>query len=91
MRLQSLNTQPFILYLTRIYKTIDDLPPEVVRLIFTFLGSGHFRFIGGTSRIFRELYLRTSAGADSTTTIDNIVSLVSCVKLYVQESETNVA
>ena len=90
MRFQSLNTQPFILYLTRIYKTIDDLPPEVVRLIFMFLGSGHFRFIVGTSRIFRELYLSTSAGSENTTTIENVVSLVSCVELYLQEAGTDV-
>ncbi len=90
MRFQSLNTQPFILYLTRIYKTIDDLPPEVVRLIFTFLGSGHFRFIGGTSRFFRELYLSTIVGSESTTTIENVVSSVSCVELYLQEAGTDV-
>ena len=49
--------------ITTIYKTIYEVPPEVLRLIFTFLGSGYFIFIGGTSRIFRELYLSTSVGA----------------------------
>jgi hypothetical protein len=39
------------------YKTIYDLPSEVLVLSFMFLGIGHFRFIGGTSRTFRELYL----------------------------------
>ena len=73
------------------YKTIYDLPPEVLRLIFTFLGIGCFRFIGGTSRIFRELYLSTSVEADSTSTIENAVSLMSCVELYLQEKGTNVA
>ena len=74
------------------YLQYDTWPkPEVQRIIFTFLGIGYFRFIGGTSRIFRELYLRTSVGADSTTTVDNIVSLVSCVELYLQEKGTNVA
>ena len=71
-------------------KTIDDLPPEVLRLIFTSLGSGYFRFIGGTSHIFRELYLSTSVGSDSTTTIENVVSSVSCVELYLQEAGTDV-
>ena len=71
------------------YKTIDDLPPEVLRLIFTFLGSGHFRFIGGTSRIFRELYLNTSVVADRRSTIENVVSSVSCVELYLQEEGTD--
>jgi hypothetical protein len=66
-------------------KTIDDLPPEVLRLIFTSLGSGYFRFIGGTSHIFRELYLSTSVGSDSTTTIENVVLSLSCVELYLQE------
>ena len=71
-------------------KTIDDLPNEVLRLIFTFLGIGYFRFIGGSSRIFRELYLSTSVGSDSTTAIENIVSSVSCVELYLQEAGTDV-
>ena len=77
--------------LINIYKTIYDLPPEVLRLIFRFLGIGYFRFIGGTSRIFRELYLSASVGAGSTTTIENVVSSVSCVELYLQEKGTNVA
>jgi len=38
-----------------------------------------------SSCIFRELYLSMSVGADSTTTIENVVSLVSCVELYLQE------
>ena len=75
--------------LFNIYKTIHDLPPEVLRLIFTFLGSGHFRFIGGTSHIFRELYLSTSVGSESTTTIENVVSSVSCVELYLKEAGTD--
>jgi len=77
--------------LINIYKTINDVPPKVLRLIFTILGIGYFRFIGGTSHIFRELYLSTSVGADSTTTIENVVSSVSCVELYLQEAGTDVA
>jgi len=77
--------------LINIYKTIYDLPPDVLRLVFTFLGIGYFRFVGGTSRIFRERYLSTSLGADSRTTIENVVSSVSCVELYLQEAGTDLA
>ena len=95
------------------YKTIYDLPSEVLVLSFMFLGIGHFRCIGGTSRTFRELYLymccrgetgtgtgtgtsrRTmGAAADddnssskrTTTSIENIVSSISCVELYREET-----
>jgi len=36
-------------------------------------------------------WLSTSVGADSTTTIGNVVSSVSCVELYLQEAGTDVA
>ena len=62
----------------------------MLRLVFTFLGIGFFRFIGGTSRIFREIYLSTSVRADSTTTIENVVSSVSCVELYLEEAGNDV-
>ena len=75
--------------LINIYKAIYYLPPEVLRLIYMFLGIGHFRFIGGTSTNFRELYL--SVGADRTTAIENVVSSVPCVDLYLQEAGTSVA
>jgi hypothetical protein len=62
------------------YKTINDLPPEVLRLIFTFLGIGYFRFIGGTSRLTSVVYYCKR------TTIESVVSSVSCVELYLQEA-----
>ena len=72
--------------LINIYKRISAIPPEVLRLIFTFLGSGYFRFIGVNSCIFHELYLIMIIGADRTTAVKNVVSSVSCVEQYLKEA-----
>ena len=69
--------------------TIHDIPIEVLRLCFAFLGTGYFRFIGGTCRTFREVYLSMNSIVDPTTTAKNIVSSVSCVELYLQEGGTD--
>jgi len=70
--------------------TIYDIPIEVLRLCLAFLGTGYFRFIGGTCRTFREGYLSMNSIVDTTTTAKNIVSSVSCAELYLQEAGTDI-
>jgi len=57
---------------------IDDIQPEILRYCFSFLGTGSYRYIAGTSCSFRREYLDRSndkSGIEKmTTTVENIVS-----------------
>jgi hypothetical protein len=57
---------------------VSGLPDHVLAKCFSFLGPGHYRFVGGTCHWFRDVY-RATHGRDETTFWENVASS-SCAK-----------
>ena len=64
--------------------TTNDVPTEIRRYCFSFLGTRNHINSAGTSRFFRREYLDMSKESDvNVTTVDNVVSPIPRIELYI--------
>jgi hypothetical protein len=62
---------------------VASLPDHVLSKCFSFLGDGHYRFVSGTCRWFRDVYSE-KYGENKTTFWENVIS-VACANLVFED------
>ena len=66
--------------------SIDSLPDAVLQHCFSFVAKGHYRFVAGTSRRFKEIY---SIKHESKTMWESAASSVACAELCLDDFKEN--
>jgi hypothetical protein len=70
----------------------DVIPLEVLRDLFSeFLGPGHYRYVAGTCRLFRNAYESAMPGKEKrNTTLQSASASVACAELCLREADNDV-
>ena len=71
---------------------VTNLPDALLSNCMSFVGEGHFVFVAGTCRSFRDTYksyLRLNGQKPTATNVEVIVSSVTCVQMAISELNVN--